>query len=230
MADDGSSAKFDRYAADYLRYHARSMRASGEPPEFFADHKMACLDRLLPGGPEGPVLDYGCGVGLLTSRLCRRHGEVHGFDPSAVSLASAAQAAPTAVLHHSPEDIPDRHFGLVLLSTVLHHVPVEQRQDLLHTVLRKVRPGTGWLVVFEHNPLNPLTVHSVSQCPYDDDAVLLGAWEVRRLMARAGFTNLRQEYVVFFPRLFARLRFLEPYLGWLPLGAQYVVLGRRPAA
>ncbi len=30
-------------------------------------------------------------------------------------------------------------------------------------------------------------------------------------------------YIVFFPKSFALLRPLEPLLGWLPLGAQYVV-------
>ena len=38
---------------------------------------------------------------------------------------------------------------------------------------------------------------------------------------------LWREYVVFFPRWLAWFRPLEPFLGWCPLGAQYVVVTSR---
>jgi hypothetical protein len=83
------------------------------------------------------------------------------------------------------------------------------------------------VVVFEHNPLNPLTQKSVRDCPFDDDAILLFPWELRGLLARSGFERVRQDYIVFFPRLLRRLRPLEPKLGWLCLGAQTLTVAER---
>jgi hypothetical protein len=47
------------------------------------------------------------------------------------------------------------------------------------------------------------------------------------LLATAGLRDVRLDYIVFFPRILAALRPLEPRLGWLPLGAQVLVTGTR---
>ena len=83
------------------------------------------------------------------------------------------------------------------------------------------------MVVFEHNPLNPLTRRAVATCAFDDDAILLWPWEAKRLVASGGFSHTRLEYIVFFPRALAPLRPLEPKLAWLWLGAQVMVVGAR---
>jgi hypothetical protein len=95
---------------------------------------------------------------------------------------------------------------------------------VLHRVTQKLAPG-GRLFVFEHNPYNPLTVQAVRACPFDDDAVLLPPGEVRALLASAGLGAVQQRFVLFFPRALARLRPLEPWLAWCPLGAQTLTLG-----
>jgi hypothetical protein len=40
---------------------------------------------------------------------------------------------------------------------------------------------------------------------------------------------MRRDYIVFMPRFLAFLRPLEPWLTWLPMGAQYVVLAEKHA-
>ena len=89
-----------------------------------------------------------------------------------------------------------------------------------------ITPG-GKLVVVEHNPFNPLTRKVVDACPYDKDAVLLQASETASLFGSAGLHSLRRDYIVFFPRILSFARFLERHLRWCPLGAQYVVIGRK---
>jgi hypothetical protein len=96
----------------------------------------------------------------------------------------------------------------------------------MKTVLEKLRPG-GRVFIFEHNPLNPLTRRAVALCAFDDDADLLFPWQAKRLLRDAGFTNVKLDYIVFFPRQLAFLRGLEPRLGWLPGGAQLLVSGER---
>ncbi len=217
-------AKFDAYAGGYQRLVADSVSASGESPEYFQLYKIQCLERrgLLSAGP---ILDFGCGVGGLTQHLGAAHREVHGYDPSAESLEQAKKSVPGAKLHGAVSDIPDAHFGLAVLSGVLHHVPVVERLELARNVRKKLRPG-GTVAVFEHNPFNPLTQRTVRMCPFDDDAVLLWPWQARSLLSRAGFGHVALDFIVFFPRPLAGLRRFEPRLRWLPAGAQYLVTAR----
>jgi hypothetical protein len=83
------------------------------------------------------------------------------------------------------------------------------------------------IALFEHNPLNPLTRKAVRGCKFDRDAELLGRRETARLLTEAGLFP-RRRYIEFFPRESGLLRRIEVRLGWLPLGAQYVVFAHRP--
>jgi hypothetical protein len=58
--------------------------------------------------------------------------------------------------------------------------------------------------------------------------VLLWPREARDTLERAGLAAIRREYIVFFPKALRALRALEPRLGWLPAGAQFVVWGHKP--
>jgi len=230
--DTGSSgeAKFDAYAQDYSTLHQESVAASGEPSDYFARYKLACLERWLKPQLESPVLDFGCGTGSLTRHLVHRCSEVHGYDPSQQSLHEARKGSPEATFFNAASELSDGHYGLAVLSGVLHHVPPAERLNVLSVVHSKLAPGSGRLVVFEHNPLNPLTRKAVADCPFDDDAVLLWPREAKRLLRNAGFRNVKRHFIVFFPRLLASLRGLEPYLGACPLGAQMMLIGTKPAA
>lgn len=220
-----SPQKFDEYVQSYTELHAKSLAASGENPEYFARYKLDCLKRF--GAPKSDaLLDYGCGIGNVTSCLTTYFETVHGYDPSAESLAAARQRMPQATFHSDPETLPADHFATAILSGVLHHVPRPERVGLLERVLSKLRPG-GRVFIFEHNPLNPLTQRLVKNCEFDDDADLLWPWDVRNLLERAGFGSVRLDYIVFFPKPLAFLRPFEPRLNWLPAGAQTLTIGTR---
>jgi hypothetical protein len=83
------------------------------------------------------------------------------------------------------------------------------------------------LFVFEHNPYNPVTRRLVNTCPFDADAVLLARAETVSLLKAAGLEPSAAAYCLFFPQMLAALRPLEAWLGWLPLGGQYFVAGRK---
>jgi 2-polyprenyl-3-methyl-5-hydroxy-6-metoxy-1,4-benzoquinol methylase len=219
--------KFDHYAKSYREAHRASVRLSGEPPEYFAEHKLVCLER---AGVvrEASVLDYGCGTGSLTRLLAGRHASVAGYDPSEQSLDLARRGAPTASFYGHEGTIPDAAFDVAILSGVLHHVPPAERAGVVAGVVRKLVPG-GRLFVFEHNPYNPVTRRAVAACPFDDDAILLAPREIRALLSGARLSSVEQDYVLFFPRPLARLRPLEPLLRWCPLGAQTLTSGAAPA-
>jgi len=67
----------------------------------------------------------------------------------------------------------------------------------------------------------------VRDCPFDEDAELLSRPEARTLAGEAGLEPLESPFIIFFPRQGERRDRIERRLGWLPLGAQYYVAGRR---
>lgn len=231
-----SSAEFDGYVAQYARDHARSIRLSGETPDFFAEHKIRVLSDLCRrwdmAAPR--VLDFGSGMGASLPPLRRLmpRARVSAADVSGESLRMAR------VLHGGDEPqlqiadgrIPaeDGAFDIVFAACVFHHIDHDEHVAWLRELRRVTAPG-GRAVIFEHNPWNPLTRHAVRTCPFDANAHLLTAAQLRARLAAAGWAEPRTDYHLFFPAALARLRPLEPALRWCGLGAQYVCHARRDA-
>ena len=94
--------------------------------------------------------------------------------------------------------------------------------------LYRITKPRGLIAIFEHNPWNPLTVHAVNTCLFDENAKLIVARDMARRLADAGWVSPQIQYNLFFPRALSLLRPLESGLRWLPLGAQYAVLARKP--
>jgi SAM-dependent methyltransferase len=224
-ADGG--AKFDAYANEYQSLHQKSIAASGESPTYFSEYKLHCLERLVGPKLDEPVLDFGCGIGNVTEQLVKRFSEVEGYDPSRDSLRIAKGRAPAAVFRDDLASVRQGVFGVVVLSGVLHHVKPQERRGLFAAAVARARPSGGRVVVFEHNPYNPLTRKAVRDCPFDDDAILLRPREIVLLLRSAGLSDVRCRFIVFFPRKLSILRPLEPMLAALPFGAQTMTVGVR---
>ena len=217
-------AEFDRHSRDYVTTLDRSLRlGGGESSGYYYRHKASYVRALLGGSAfAGRILDYGCGVGLLTRALHAQlpHAEIHGFDVSDESVQQA-----DAIEHvRFTSNVADLAAGyrVVILCNVLHHVAPADRQALLMEVAARLAPG-GRLVIFEHNPWNPATRMVVAGCPFDEKAVLLTRAEAISRGRAAGMQVVRSDYVLFFPAALSFLQPLERFLRWLPLGAQFVV-------
>lgn len=220
------TAEFDSYAARYEELLSHSIKFSGENPEYFAAYKASYLRRLLPSAASR-VLDYGCGIGML-SRQLKLHfpkAQVDGFD---LSLESLARIDPALLAQGTfISDLPclGRDYDLIVMANVLHHVVPAERQDLVSEVASRLALG-GKLVIFEHNPWNPFLRWAVARCPFDEDAILLRRKESTKYLTQAGLST-RYDYIVFFPRWLSVLRRFEQLLLRFPLGAQYAVVGQR---
>ena len=81
----------------------------------------------------------------------------------------------------------------------------------------------GNIFIFEHNPYNPITRYLVNNCIFDADALLLKKRELIKLLIDANLSVNTRRYSLFFPSFLKKLRFLEPMLGYLPLGGQYFI-------
>jgi SAM-dependent methyltransferase len=223
--DPRQGAEFDRYAGSGEDAHAHGIGVSGESAEHVAIYKQRVLERLLGKKFDRPVLDFGCGIGNLTHMLARSFPVVHGYDPSSESTRVAKMRTPSATFFDDPEALPKNHYGCVVLANVLLHVPPPNRRGLMKMVVDVLAPG-GRLVIFEHNPLNPVARRAAASA-FDENAELLYPWQIKRLLRGAGLRRVELDYIAFFPQLLAIARPLESSLSWLPLGAQVCAWGAK---
>lgn len=226
-----SEAEFDRFARDYRAVHQANIAAAGEPPEYFADYKMRDFASVLQrvGAPStGYYLDFGSGIGASVDpfRLHLPQAKLLCTDVSPESLAESERLHGSIAEYrlitggHLP--LPDASVDGAFACCVFHHIPHSEHSSSLAELRRALRPGAP-LMIYEHNPFNPLTVRAVNTCPLDENAVLIRGAEMKRRCEVQGFRDVRLEYRVFFPAKLRRLRPLENHLRWLPLGAQYAI-------
>lgn len=219
-------AEFDRFADEYAQLHAGNIRLSGETPEYFARYKVQDVAHLCAGATPRHILDFGAGIGASIPhwRALFPQAALTCLDVSARSLAIAEALHPQAAEYRTFDGVrlpfPAHSFDVVFAACVFHHIDAASQPGLLDEIRRVLREG-GRFFVFEHNPLNPLTRHAVNTCPFDADAVLIGATTMRERLHRAGFRRVALAYRVFFPAALHALRPLERWLTRLPLGAQY---------
>lgn len=219
---------FDKFAKDYKKTLDEDVNISGESSEYFSEYKALYLKRYLGENFDGKICDYGCGVGLVLEYIVKHLPEAqkYGFDISEDSIEKAREKLKDRCTLFSDEKENKEKFDVVIVSNVLHHVEPKDRKEFILNVKSKLKEG-GKLVIFEHNPLNPLTRYVVNNCAFDEDAVILYSGEGKSLLRDNGFNILKRDFIVFFPAFMKSLRFLEPYMSFLALGAQYVVVGER---
>lgn len=225
-------AEFDRFAEEYRQTHSGVLRRYGDAPEYFAEYKVRDLLSLLKrdrkGGFKPRVLDFGAGIGSAIPHIAKYlpEAEIVCLDVSMESLAIGVQrfgdSAQFVAFDGQTLPFSDGCFDAVMAACVFHHIPPRAHQGLLRE-LRRVLRQDGVAMIYEHNPLNPLTRRVVQLCPFDEEAILIPSSTMRDSFVRAGFDEPRVRFRVFFPRQLSTLRPLERLLTWLPMGAQYYV-------
>lgn len=230
MNDD----EFDVFANDYRRIHTKNVQGiSGQDSDYFSRYKIRELKDRQAVSENAAWLDLGCGDGN-TFRFVREFFPTctySGIDVSRESIHSARTRIPESSSGifqsydglHIPFD--DASFDIVFMACVLHHVLPEDRPALMRQCRRVLRQE-GKLVVFEHNPFNPVTLKLVRDCPFDANAHLLTSKNACHLLREAGFRILSKRYTLFMPRkgIWLKLASVEKHLSWLPLGGQYYVI------
>jgi SAM-dependent methyltransferase len=214
----------------------RGIGLAGETKDYFIDGRVACLRSRLAGDAQhiNSILDFACGVGDASSPLADAFGatEVVGVDVAIGAVEEARRrVTDDRVRFALLDDIPRQgRFDLCYVNGTYHHIPPGQRLSVTRRIHELLRPG-GILALFENNPWSIPARLVMRRIPFDRDAVMLRPATARRLLITSGFaTTTRVDYLFFFPRALGPLRNIEPGLRRVPLGAQYLVSGRRRAA
>jgi ubiquinone/menaquinone biosynthesis C-methylase UbiE len=235
-----AESEFDRFAEQYHAQHAANIAVSGESPDFFAEYKVVDIAQIVaerhpdagPAGSNLNILDFGAGIGNSVPffRKYLPGASITCLDVSRRSLElGQARFGQLARFVHFDGDalpFPDQSFDIILCACVLHHIDHAQHAAVLAR-LRRLLTGRGLLFIFEHNPFNPLTVRAVNTCPFDANARLASARSLTVTLSSAGFSAVTTRYRIFFPGMLRKLRWLEKFLRWCPLGAQYVLIAQR---
>lgn len=224
--------EFDAYAKTYDKAVNQSLGVfGGVGVDYFtrvkAGYIVDLLDRHFGKGARPSMLDVGCGIGNFHSMLGPCVSRLAGCDLSASCLETAAKRNPeVAYSHYDGQRLPydNDSFDCAITVCVVHHVPPAQWPAFLREMKRVLRPG-GLALVFEHNPFNPLTRRVVSNCEFDEDAVLLGQSRMRRLLGDAGFEGVASRSILSLPSFGRLSRKVDALFGRIPLGAQYYAKG-----
>jgi len=231
-----SNSNFDRYSESYSMHMAKSLRIGGEESDYYIRYKILDVKRYAAPSLESDttqplqILDFGAGTGSAIPHWCSifANAKLTCCDVSRQSLeyARSRHGGDITYTHTGETNLPFQtsSFDLVYAACVFHHISESQHPLVMQELWRVLKPG-GALMVYEHNPLNPLTQYVVRSCPFDEDAVLIWPSVMMNLLKSSGFSERTTCYRIFFPKLLRRLRWLEDWLGWLPLGAQYFSLG-----
>ncbi len=225
---------FDEYSEDYAESVERAIAMGGAKHEFYLrakiDALLACEPQLSCYGAQIRCLDFGCGTGLFQSQLEIVFPQVFGLDPSFGSLSKVARNFRGHVVQASGQNIPfsDETFDIVVVCCVLHHVPLEIRSIVVSECRRVLKRG-GRIIVFEHNPWNPLTRLAVSRCEFDRDAVLLTAENCRKILSGQNFHAFKTRYFLFHPFRLPHIimRLQNRLMHGVPFGAQYLCIATR---
>jgi SAM-dependent methyltransferase len=229
--------EFDKFAEEYRSIHATNIAITGEQPEYFAEYKIGDIAKEYRRNGRAKsaqaILDFGAGVGTSIPFLTKYFASARltCLDVSSMSLAIGqkrfAGVADFVHFNGSKIPLPNALFDIAFAACVFHHIDHSEHVSLLAELRRVLKPG-GMMFVFEHNPYNPLTVHAINHCPFDENAKLIRGSTMLRRFREAGFGDAHIRYRIFFPHALRALRGLESQMYWCPLGAQYYVVATKP--
>jgi SAM-dependent methyltransferase len=180
-------ALYDHVAHDYdqvFRPHVA---------EHYLNKRTALVEELLPGG--GRVLDVGCGTGALAGWIQRAGYDVVGVDASTGMLRQALdEHGVGAVFAGYSTALPfeDGTFDLALSVATMHHLETPERVAATIGEMGRVVRSGGYVLIWDHNPLNPYWPILMKRVPQDHgDERLVPIWELLDAVRAAGLTPVR---------------------------------------
>jgi len=125
---------------------------------------------------------------------------------------------------------------IVLMYGLIHHIDTGEKIVQTFNEAKRILKKGGIVVVYDFNPLNPVSRYIVKTCPIDSGVNLDGyrksvfpttfyLGELIEIMKSSGFMIGKREYLLFFPKFLSALLPLERALARIPFGGMYAILG-----
>jgi len=218
---------FDQFSHNYREALRSCTGLLGKSDDFFASVKLHCLKNwVLTDDGSCEILDFGCGIGALSGFLAKDfpNSQIYGYDISQKCLSVAKENNAGVKNVRFASDLPQgKKYDLIIAANVFHHIKPPERVGALCFLKELLKPK-GKIIIFEHNPFNPLTRSIVRSCPFDSDATLIWRREFCGLTKTSGLEIVNNYYILFFPWASKIFRKLENLLKAMPLGGQYMLL------
>ena len=219
------SVNFDDFSSNYEDKILKSFGNIDSSVSYYHSGKAKIAKRELTFNPD-KILDFGCGIGSMLKFLKENfnYSKFYAYDESSKSLEHVKKKYPDVNCMYNLNTI--EKFDLIILSNVIHHVKNGERNNLFKKIYNLL-DDNGSLLIYEHNPYNPLTLKVVANCEFDIDAELINKKNLIKLCNENNFKLEKSGYIHFFP---SKLKFffnLEKYLKWLFLGAQYFCIFKK---
>jgi SAM-dependent methyltransferase len=177
VSEDTGVEHYDRLADRFnLNWaHSRS----------FVSWMSTCITERLNPQPGERALDLGCGTGLYSQCLAHRTGTVVCLDQSAKMLGQLPANQALIPVQGTAQELiggavplPHEQYDVILAKEILHHIPRNQRPDLLHGVAGMLAPGGRMLLIlmpptiehplfeaalrrYERRPIEPVGIANV---------------------------------------------------------------------
>lgn len=220
-----NSKRFDEVAGNYDELLAQSLAFYGKDVSYYSEYKIRLVSKIIRKKPD-TILEFGCGTGRNIKFIEKYFPEalITGCDISTESLKIAGQQNSPSVGFFLTDELLNKKttYDVIIMAGVLHHVDIKDRDSVFYQAYNLLN-SSGEMIIFEHNPYNPLTVKAVNTCSFDEGAILLKPGEILSRATRAGFKILKKRYTLFFPSALKILSSLEFLISSVPLGGQYFV-------
>lgn len=158
--DAAATRPFDRPTATRIARAYLPPHPLGNRWDYYYTRAKLGSDPLYPGvlnalrGSQAPVLDLGCGLGLLAHAL-RMDGQTvgyYGVDNDAAKIARAQNVADKNGLADTRFEVvdlangPPAHHGSVAILDVLQYLSAEDQQALIATTIDMLTPGARLVI------------------------------------------------------------------------------------
>ena len=216
---------FDQYSNDYKHYISDSIEKFDKDLSYYHQSKISITKDRAIQNPKN-ILDFGCGVGTMIPHMKKefKKSKIYAFDESKDSLKALKKRYPFVSCLKKIDG--NLKFDLIFLSGVIHHIDEKIRKKILKKIYSSLSLN-GRLIIFEHNPYNPLTNIVVKNCEFDRDAQLIKKKDLINICEDVSFKIDDSAYVYFFPTSMKKFKVLEKYLEWFFLGAQYFCIFKK---
>ena len=220
-----SNINFDEFTDDYNEISFKSTNFFSKDADYFAKYKIEIVREISLAEPSS-ILEYGCGIGRNIEYIKHYfpNAEIVATDISSGSIEEAKKDNENIQFYVEDPTLDklfEAKFDLIILAGVVHHIPPVFHHEIFSKLLKRLKIN-GQIIIFEHNPFNPITRKLVNNCAYDEGAVLISCYKLKKILKHNGFSIKKSGYCLFIPpNLISHSRSIERYLRHLPLGGQY---------